>query len=335
MLQAMKVQLLLTLLATGRQVHALRTQHRCAVSTVIHAKNLTEMSSKSKFCRQLVTEERIEALAFAFDANSNTLCAVGHGYETRAEASMDSVRDAMKALGNSCKTPKSFKHVYYSLRDEIPHCGDWTWTTDVPAEASCKTRALPDFSFNRWPEAGLLPNFSFVSQKLHRVSKMPAQEQVCGWAGNLGGNEVRGRFYQKAKNKAYWEVIVPRTQGARLSMEDQVKRWACLVDLPASGYSGRVPLLLHSGRPLLMIARKNGKPHDQTWYSANLTPWVHYIPVKNDLSDLEEKTKFALGMVPGSNASQIAAAALEFAKAHLSYDAAVRRIADEFMALKR
>jgi len=122
-------------------------------------------------------------------------------------------------------------------------------------------------------------------------------------------------------------------------MEDQVKRWPCFVELPAdSGYSGRVPYLLHGGRPILMVERGPSEfgptaPMAPTWYSHLLKPWVHYIPVSHDMSDLADKAKFALGITPGSNATKIAAAAQQLAQTHLSYDAAINYLAASLLEL--
>jgi len=110
-------------------------------------------------------------------------------------------------------------------------------------------------------------------------------------------------------------------------MEDQVKRWACFIDLPAFGFDGRVPYLLHSGRPILLVERP--PPFENNWYAAQLKPWEHYVPVKSDLSDLEAKTQIALS----SRGKEIAARALQLAQSHISFDAAVEKFAEELMLL--
>merc|ERR1719240_518443 len=125
-----------------------------------------------------------------------------------------------------------------------------------------------------------------------------------------------------------FEVISPSnptgTGGGRISMETQAQQWACMVDLPALGYSGRVPMLLHTGRPVLMVERDSaGHFTDRTWYANMLQPNVHYIPVNHDLSNLEEAAKKALskeGLEIAFNAQRLAADKLTKA-------AAIERIA--------
>ena len=84
-----------------------------------------------------------------------------------------------------------------------------------------------------------------------------------------------------------------------------------MVDLPGGGYSGRVPLLLHTGRPVLMVEREPGGGHfvDRVWYSDLLVPDVHFIPVFANLTNLRAAAKRALseeGTAIGMNAQKLA-----------------------------
>ncbi len=72
-----------------------------------------------------------------------------------------------------------------------------------------------------------------------------------------------------------------------LSLPEQVRRWNALVDVEGKGYSGRLKLLLHSGRPVLVQDR----PWHE-WYWDSLVPMEHYIPVRRDLSDLLDRARW-------------------------------------------
>ena len=72
-----------------------------------------------------------------------------------------------------------------------------------------------------------------------------------------------------------------------LSLPQQVRRWSALVDVEGLGYSGRLKLLLHSGRPVLVQDR----PWHE-WYWDSLVPMEHYIPVRRDLSDLVDQARW-------------------------------------------
>ena len=69
-------------------------------------------------------------------------------------------------------------------------------------------------------------------------------------------------------------------------MEEQSKV-KLIVDIDGNTYSQRFPLLLTTGSVVLKIAAFL----DTGFVPAK--PWVHYIPVKMDLTDLQEKIKWA------------------------------------------
>lgn len=56
----------------------------------------------------------------------------------------------------------------------------------------------------------------------------------------------------------------------------------------STGYSLRVKFLMYTGRLLFIVDRPLW-----SWAEMLLEPWVHYVPVKRDLSDLEEKIQWA------------------------------------------
>jgi len=93
-----------------------------------------------------------------------------------------------------------------------------------------------------------------------------------------------------------------------------VKKYSMLIDVEGCGYSGRVKHLLWSHRPLLLVDR----PYKEYFFE-HLKEWVHYIPVKRDLSDLVEKTKWC--MENYDKALLIAENAFHFSQVHLTRDA--------------
>lgn len=64
---------------------------------------------------------------------------------------------------------------------------------------------------------------------------------------------------------------------------------------------------------------KVGSPFEQ-WFYTHIKPWVHYVPVRDDLSDLEEKIDWCMGH--SADAAEIARNGQAFALSH-DYDAAV------------
>ena len=60
-----------------------------------------------------------------------------------------------------------------------------------------------------------------------------------------------------------------------------------IIDIDGNTYSGRYPSLLYLGSAVFKIAVF------QDIVTAITEPWVHYVPVKIDLSDFEEKLQWA------------------------------------------
>tara|TARA_B100001989_G_scaffold44138_1_gene27621 strand:- start:1892 stop:2173 length:282 start_codon:yes stop_codon:yes gene_type:complete len=85
------------------------------------------------------------------------------------------------------------------------------------------------------------------------------------------------------------------------------------------GYSGRVKLLLFSGRCLFLQDREF-----EEWYYSHLKPFVHFIPIKDDLSDLNDKYYWALNN--SRKVGQIAKNAQEFAIKYLTKNTAIEFI---------
>ena len=99
-----------------------------------------------------------------------------------------------------------------------------------------------------------------------------------------------------------------------------------MVDVPGGGGSMRVPLLLHTGRPVLMIERPGGGGGhfvDRTWYSDLLIPNVHYIPVFSNMTNLKAAARRALS----AEGTKIGINAQHLAKQNLTTAAAIEYIA--------
>ena len=99
-----------------------------------------------------------------------------------------------------------------------------------------------------------------------------------------------------------------------LSMPELVKRYSILIDVEGGGWSARLKFMLWSHRPLMLVDR----PHKEYFFE-HLVPWVHYIPVKRDMSDLVEKTQWCFDNY--GKALAIAENAYNFSKQHLTREA--------------
>jgi len=292
-------------------------------------------------CRGKLSEvdDGVSELRMVF--TGSTLCITGHGFQSRAESTVELIRGGLELLRRDGTSLTPFvAPLRLHIMDMDDECnGEYAMAFAVPF-TECSTALVPDFTFWSWPEAGLLPNFMGLVAKMDAVSINPPEVVRCGWAGNVQMNEQRGRFFNIAS--AYpelFDAIVPTANegpggtGGRISMEDQVRRWACMLDLSAAGYSGRLPLLLHSRRPVLIAARTGNKSTDLTWYAPKLVAWKHYIPVRADLSDLVDKASWVLDEKNVLEAGRIAEQAKLHAEQHLTLKAAQRGWADVLLSM--
>jgi hypothetical protein len=99
-----------------------------------------------------------------------------------------------------------------------------------------------------------------------------------------------------------------------------------LLDIEGRGYSARLKLLLHSGRPVLIQER----PWKEYFWS-ELVAWVHYIPVRRDLADLVERVLWA--REHPREAAAVGRAGQVFARARLSRAAAIAEWTDRLRML--
>ena len=106
---------------------------------------------------------------------------------------------------------------------------------------------------------------------------------------------------------------------ARKTLLEQVASSAYLLDIQGKGYSSRLKLLLHSGRPVFLVAR----PWVE-YYMAGLDAWVHYVPVAENLSDLLERVAWAVSHPEKADA--IGRAGQAFAQEHLTRAQALRAL---------
>jgi len=186
---------------------------------------------------------------------------------------------------------------------------------------------VPDFNFHAWPQVGIDDYEEYVNQidtaglnnyKIHKV----------GWIGSAKTNTIRQQLLQIANNKKdLFEVfdmnwIKTNKMGLNatkyISMAELVKKYSILIDIEGYGYSGRIKHLLWSHRPLIIVNR----PHKEFFFEF-LQEWVHYIPVKRDLSDLVEKTEWCINNY--DKAVKIAENAYKFSKVYLTRDACYKQ----------
>ena len=240
-------------------------------------------------------------------------------------------------------TTEMFIKAFNLIRDEVDtdfsldiDLGDYSEISLNLAYAYRNTNEkylIPDFSFEGWPEIGII-NYDDTCKEIEKAGKEPYIYNKVFWIGSILTNPIREELVKIGKNNENFEFI-PMTWERSEKKQDYLKKqqsdkyvslpdhtqYKYLIDVPGIGYSARIKLLMFANRPLFIVDRKENE-----FYMKDLKPFVHYIPVKGDLSDLEEKYQWAEEHY--DEAQQIARNALDYAKTHLTTRAAIYKFSE-------
>jgi hypothetical protein len=116
-----------------------------------------------------------------------------------------------------------------------------------------------------------------------------------------------------------------KSKSRQVSIPDH-RLFKYLVDCPGRGYSARLKWLLATGRPVFVVDRDVVEP----WHE-ELEPWVHFVPVAADLTDLLEH----LDRLEGDQdlAQDIGRNGREFADRRLRMEAQLTAVAEKLRAV--
>jgi hypothetical protein len=159
---------------------------------------------------------------------------------------------------------------------------------------------IPDCFFHSWPSANIL-SFEEVKKQIIAASCLDPMYMKVGWVGNINSPkpdviEHYTRPLLKSIGDSYPDLfdiihvipnnrVIDENTNGYMSLPELVENYQYLIDIGGNGWSGRLKFLLFSKRPLLIVERA----YIDYFYN-DLKPYVHYIPVKEDLSDLLQQT---------------------------------------------
>lgn len=186
------------------------------------------------------------------------------------------------------------------------------------------SRTIPSYIFDHWETCGAT-DFEKLCSSFSDTIPLSAK---CGFIG-APTHKTRINFRNKClKNSKKFDFIFNdwiRTNKnlplhlqspSFMSFQEQINQWKYLIDIEGRGFSARLPILLRSPRICFIVDR----PWEEFYYEY-LKPWIHYVPVKRDLSDLEEnyeKIESDLNLQNTIKQNQV-----EFSKKYLTWDSAL------------
>ena len=245
---------------------------------------------------------------------------------SRAESTMEIIRKAdLKYSFNDFEpvlinVGDSDDHFRWGVENSIKilnYCTRWDNFEDV----------CPDFIFDKWKEAGYSDYDSFCN-KVNLAGLLSPENDAAVWRGSVAENKkVRNKLFSIPVNQAMDFKNVASDDGNPsncvssvdyMPITEQAKRYRFIINANGQGHSRRLKIELFSGRVIFVIERRY-----EEWFHCHLKPWVHYVPVKNDVSDLLENIEI-IKSSPYLE-QEIKQNAVDFAFSNLRFDNALDR----------
>ncbi|KAN0101620.1 Glycosyl transferase family 90 domain containing protein [Hyaloscypha variabilis] len=265
------------------------------------------------------------------------------GIETRNE----SVGHLLDMVDKTFPDLPDFAPTYVCTRDrptaQVPGSTILAFSinTKVTTDNHQIVRAVPDNVFDHWRNAGI-QDYDATCKMIKESGNKPPEIPKAGWIGNVYMTPIRKRLMElghahndllEVSNTGQWKQVPGMsrfevTESKYMSLPHQVERYAYLVDVEGNGWSGRLKMLFHSGRPVLLQERQW-----EEFYFCKLQPFVHYVPVNADLGDLASKINW-LKANPELSAL-IGQAGQAFAVQNLTRSSAIATWAEELRKLSQ
>lgn len=247
------------------------------------------------------------------------------GYETRNPATMRMIREAWETYIRNPQPLAKVRHITLTTGDQYK--ADMDFSYGVPSK-DLVAKSVPSFVFEDWPEIGI-PSYQAVFDAMVEAGSRPPTNPRVFWIGALT-NPFRKTACEIARQYPdvmdfrlmQWNRSNPKTLSTNtptyVSLVDHCA-YRVLIDLGAGGFSGRLPLLFASGRPVILLDRPV-----ESWFYWEMTPWEHYIPCTEET--LVERVLWTVEHP--EEAEEIGRRGQAYAREHLTHAMAVRRWAD-------
>ncbi len=202
-----------------------------------------------------------------------------------------------KTFGLISETIRTFPNELYGKELDI-----WMQFTDGPLEALNLAQAIDlPYVFAYYTSHTFknkviaIPDYvsCYKEENFHDLNRSPIKcKEVAAkkwqinkifWRGSLFTNSSRRFLFELGKKYPQYLQIEDSTRGQFVPMIEQAK-YKYLIDLRGFAGSDRIQTLLQLGRVVFIAERPF-----REWYFDRLIPMKHYVPVKEDMSDLLDK----------------------------------------------
>ena len=271
--------------------------------------------------------------------NNHNLHIKDHGgYESRHKSMVNLIRDAWYSKVKNDRPAEPFK--FFTLHTD-DHFNPHVHFSFAAFDSETSVRSMPHFIFDQWPECGIR-EYQEVFDGVVRASEVPYESNKAFWVGvvfdsalyphcsrHKGCNVARKLPDMMDFRGIEWKMKGPeqfRHTPGYVTLPGHCAH-RVLIDFGGIGFSARLPLLLASGRPVIIV----GRPYEAWFYwDGSLSPWEHYIPCgdKSGWSvseeDIEKAVRWTFDNIKESKA--IGLRGQKYALENLTRRAAVERI---------
>ena len=202
-----------------------------------------------------------------------------------------------KTFGLISETIRTFPNELYGKELDI-----WMQFTDGPLEALNLAQAIDlpyafaySSTYSMKNRLIAIPDCDccYNEENFHDLNRSPIKCKEAAtkkwqinkifWRGSLQMSFSRRCLFELGKKYPEYLQIEDSTRGQFVPMFEQAK-YKYLIDTRGTAWSSRLQTLLQLGRVVFIADRPF-----REWYFDRLIPMKHYVPVKEDMSDLIEK----------------------------------------------
>lgn len=177
----------------------------------------------------------------------------------------------------------------------ISHNDQGTNYTNVHDMANYKHLAhtcFPDWDFAN-------PEYDKICREMQFLGNVPYEYDKLYWSGTAHSS-IRKLFMNIQNDRIMsrdlfdiFKTHMSESNVKKLNLREEQTKYRYVIDIPAGieeeeAISPRIKFILHSKRLLFFVERNL-----YDWISCKMEPFVHYIPVKDDFSDLLDKIEWA------------------------------------------
>ena len=209
-------------------------------------------------------------------------------YEVRDHATFNLIDEIFKNYPQEFSGKKI--DIWFSLWDEPDRALDLAQALDLAHVFTYCTSfamkdtviAFPDYESHYNDE--IFQNSVVSNSRCKEAAAKPWQDERAFWRGSLFTDFSRRCLFELGKKFPQYLLVEDSNRGGKFIPMTEQAKYKYLIDTRGNSWSSRLQTLLKLGRVIFVADR----PYRE-WFFDRMKPGEHFVPVKEDMSDLIEK----------------------------------------------